>query len=69
MKPCPFCGGEAEQDFERAYCMFPSGKLDTAAAIYCIDCHADMMICRADTPDYSNVERMEILVKNWNERK
>lgn len=68
LKPCPFCGSAAEQDYMRGYAMYPSGKPDHGAAIYCTACNADMMICREDMPELSDEERMAILEENWNRR-
>lgn len=45
--PCPFCGGEAKMDTQRSYRTLDA-KLDSAIAIYCVDCGADHSICRAD---------------------
>lgn len=68
LKDCPFCGGEAEQDYQQGYSTFPGGRLDHAAAIYCTACNAHMTICRADTPELSDEERMAVLLDNWNRR-
>lgn len=66
--PCPFCGGEPEQDFARSFRWLQSGKLDHGAAIYCTACNADMIMCRGDHPELSDEERMAIMVENWNRR-
>lgn len=66
--PCPFCGGEAESDHLRGYLTMMGGRLDHGAAIYCTSCHADMMICRADTREWSDEERMAVLREAWNRR-
>lgn len=67
LKPCPFCGGEAEADSRRAY-MSMGGNIDHGAAVYCRGCNADMMICRGDTADLSDEDRMTLMVENWNRR-
>jgi hypothetical protein len=66
--PCPFCGGDAEADHMRYYRQLSGGVLDHGAAIYCISCDADMTMCRADTPELSDEDRMAILVEQWNRR-
>lgn len=66
--PCPFCGGDAEQDYQRPFRHLSGGKLDHGAAVYCTKCNADMMMCRSDLPEMSDEERMAILVENWNRR-
>lgn len=65
LKPCPFCGGPAELDSQRAFLAIPSGKLATGIAIYCVgECPADMMICRPDVPDVT----VEQVIELWNRR-
>lgn len=49
--------------------MYPSGKIDKSAAVYCTECNAHMQLCRADSDDFTDEERMDILEKNWNERR
>lgn len=68
LKPCPFCGGVAEQDYRQHYLQFTSGHLDHAAAIYCTNCNCQMSICRGDTRELTDEDRMNLLVKNWNKR-
>lgn len=68
LKPCPFCGGAAEQDFRQGYLMYSSGQPDHAAAIYCTNCNASMSMCRGDTRELTDEDRMYILVENWNKR-
>lgn len=66
--PCPFCGGDAEQDYQRSFRHLSGGRLDHGAAIYCTSCNADMIMCRADHPELSDEERMAVMVENWNRR-
>lgn len=66
--PCPFCGGDAEQDYQRAFRHLSGGRLDHGAAIYCTSCNADMIMCRADHPELSDEQRMAVMVENWNRR-
>lgn len=68
LKPCPFCGGTPEQDYMQGYLAFPDGRLDHAAAIYCTSCDATMSMCRGDTREFTDEDRMYILVENWNKR-
>lgn len=64
--PCRFCGHAAEADHRQGYCMYPSGKMDHQAAIYCTSCNATMTLCRADTPEMDDDERMATLLEQWN---
>ncbi|KKX24340.1 Lar family restriction alleviation protein [Rhizobium sp. LC145] len=66
--PCPFCGGDAEQDYQRSFRHLSGGRLDHGAAVYCTSCNADMIMCRADHPDLSDEERMAVMVESWNRR-
>lgn len=68
LKPCPFCGGTPEQDYQQGYRTLSEGRRDHAAAIYCTTCNATMTICRGDTRDLTDEDRMFILVENWNRR-
>jgi Lar family restriction alleviation protein len=62
--PCPFCGGDAEIDTQQAYRNIRSGNLETAIAVYCRDCGAQVMTCRGDVPDV----RPEEVIEMWNKR-
>lgn len=66
--PCPFCGGEAEQDFQQAYRSMQTGRIDHGAAVYCTGCNANMIMCRGDHPELSDEERMAVMVEDWNRR-
>lgn len=66
--PCPFCGGEAEQDFQQAYRSMQTGRIDHGAAVYCTGCNANMIMCRGDHPELSDEERMAVIVEDWNRR-
>lgn len=68
LKPCPFCGGEAESDSQRGYRNMTTGRLEDAAAIYCTACSADMTWCYRDTPEIERDQVMSILVEQWNKR-
>lgn len=68
LAPCPFCGREAEQDFQQAYRAMQTGRIDHGAAVYCTGCNANMIMCRGDHPELSDEERMAIIVDDWNRR-
>ena len=44
LKPCPFCGGKAEHDGQRAYIPFgqPRGITMSNAVVYCTQCEAEV---------------------------
>ena len=65
LKPCPFCGGEAEMDARQGYAQFPpNGRSGTRVAVYCRDCGTDIGICREDVPDVEPAQVAEM----WNRR-
>ena len=68
LKPCPFCGGAAEMDTARAFRELRSGNVSTAVAIYCVDCSADICLCRADMPDLTTADLVYQVLEQWNRR-
>lgn len=65
LKPCPFCGGDAELDTRQGYAQFPpNGKSGTRIVVYCRDCGADLGVCREDV---SGIEPEQV-VEMWNSR-
>jgi hypothetical protein len=64
LKPCPFCGGDAEMDTRQAYVALGSGRLGSAIAIYCTACTASVSTCREDVPDITPEE----MTDQWNRR-
>ena len=64
LKPCPFCGGDAELDTRQSYRNISTGNLETAIAIYCLGCGVHQSICRGDVPDVEP----EMVVELWNRR-
>ena len=62
LKPCPFCGGQAELDTLQSFRAFVSGKIETAVAVYCTACSAEISVCVSDVPDI----QPEQLVDMWN---
>lgn len=67
LKPCPFCGGEAELDYEQGF-FVASGKSEKRVAIYCTKCDADMGMCYSDFPEYDHDQMAAILADKWNTR-
>lgn len=66
--PCPFCGGNAELDTRRSYRKIGSGDLDDAVAVYCLECTADHMACRADHIGLTTNDLVDIVSAAWNRR-
>lgn len=67
--PCPFCGGPAETDSQQGYRSLSTGRIGSAAAVYCTgSCSASMTLCDADVPELSSEDRLNVLVENWNRR-
>lgn len=64
LKPCPFCGGDAELDTRQGYSQFPNGQRGSRIAAYCRDCGADIGICREDVPSIEPEQVVEL----WNRR-
>lgn len=66
--PCPFCGGNAELDTRRSYRKIGSGDLDDAVAVYCLECTADHMACRADHIGLTTDDLVDMVSAAWNRR-
>lgn len=64
LKPCPFCGGAAEMDERQAFRELVSGRFGTAIAVACLDCGAQVSVCRPDVPDVLP----EDVAGMWNQR-
>lgn len=64
LKPCPFCGGEAEMDTRQGYLALGTGRLGNRIAVYCRSCNADMGVCVEDVPDIEP----EQVADMWNRR-
>lgn len=62
LKPCPFCGGQAELDSKRAFREFLSGKTSDSIAVYCTKCCVEISVCVPDVPDI----QPEQVVYMWN---
>ena len=67
LKPCPFCGGEAEMDTRRQYRALTSGRLGNACAVYCTACEADVSVCLEDVPEWTE-EALQYVTERWNTR-
>lgn len=69
LKPCPFCGGDAEMDPQMGFITFDSQKrVSTRCVIYCTKCNADMGICYEDVPDMTHDHAMQAVRDMWNTR-
>lgn len=68
LKPCPFCGGNAELDRNRHYRNISTGNFGCSVAVYCLDCNADMCLCREDMPDETLTDLVFFLQEQWNTR-
>jgi Lar family restriction alleviation protein len=64
LKPCPFCGGDAELDTQQGYRALGTGRTGTRIVVYCRNCGADQGICREDVPDIEPTTVIEM----WNRR-
>jgi len=64
LKPCPFCGGQAELDSQQSFREFVSGKISRSVAVYCTKCSAEISVCIPDVPDV----QPEQLADMWNQR-
>lgn len=64
LKPCPFCGGQAELDSSVHFRAIASGEIERAVSVYCTDCTAEITICVPDVPDIQPDQVAEM----WNTR-
>lgn len=67
LKPCPFCGGEAEGDQCRGFVNY-KGRPSNAVAVYCTDCEVEFSMCYDDFPEYTPEHLMSMVVERWNRR-
>lgn len=68
LKPCPFCGGEAEFDSRQSYRNISHGRIEHAAAVYCTSCSAAIVICYADHRGEPREVLQRAAVCRWNRR-
>jgi hypothetical protein len=71
LKPCPFCGEDAELDTQQPYRSCGDGQWQTQVSIYCIghgECPAHMSICREDCPGVTTEHLVNDLIGKWNTR-
>lgn len=68
LKPCPFCGGEAELDTMQGYRALSGGHLGNRATVYCTRCGADMGFCYEDAPGTPSEDIVNQVVDDWNRR-
>jgi len=68
LKPCPFCGGDAELDTMQGYRALSSGRLGNRATVYCTRCGADMGFCYEDAPGTPSEDIVNQVVDDWNRR-
>lgn len=68
LKPCPFCGGDAELDTMQAYRNISTKGLAYQAAVYCTQCSAHMTFCYADAPGIPREGVVADTINNWNQR-
>ena len=68
LKPCPFCGGVAEQDHEQSYRSIRESRLGKAVTIYCTTCSASLLMCHEDHRGVDPEDLMAELVTGWNTR-
>jgi len=69
MLPCPFCGEPAEVDMSRGFRALREGTIHSGVSIYCSAyCHVEMMLSRADLPEYDNDQLLAMLTEQWNHR-
>lgn len=64
IKPCPFCGGEAELDTRLHYRDLRHGVVERAVSVYCRQCSAEITVCVPDVPDITG----EQVIEMWNKR-
>ena len=67
-KPCPFCGGEAEMDTQRAYRPVNGGPSGNEVAIYCTGCPADVSFSYEDVPELTSERLVATVTDMWNAR-
>lgn len=64
LKPCPFCGGDAELDCNGSFKHYSTGKTLRSIDISCTKCPVSIRICPDDFPGVTP----EIVIDYWNVR-
>lgn len=67
LKPCPFCGGDAEADLYQRFRAYQTGEPLDQPAVYCTQCSAQIAHYPGDI-GLSRDETMEFVVECWNAR-
>lgn len=68
LKPCPFCGGDAEMDIGQNYRNITTSNLEQQCAIYCTSCGAQHSLCYRDFPGICHERVIDDVKLNWNAR-
>lgn len=73
LKPCPFCGGEAEMDTRRGFIPFdkPRGIIGNACVVYCLECGVEVGEIYDFDPEYYELEFEHLIQEvkaKWNRR-
>jgi hypothetical protein len=68
MKPCPFCGGDAEADRAQGFRRMSDGVLRHQAAVYCTRCSASLTAGWEDYPELSPDALLLRLEQEWDKR-
>lgn len=68
LKPCPFCGSEAELDTMQGFRAFANGSIEYCTAVYCMCCSAQISACYSEHPDIEPSQLTEMVVEDWNKR-
>lgn len=67
LKPCPFCGGDAEIDTSQSFRHHQNGQLLDQVSVYCVDCSANISWYPGDL-DLDRYETIEFCIEAWNTR-
>jgi hypothetical protein len=68
LKPCPFCGGEAEFDGLQGYRNMATGAMETQSVVYCTQCTVTFSQCHCDNRDLPHESINSIVIDGWNRR-
>lgn len=68
LKPCPFCGGEAEHDILQGFISLDSRVIENRNTVYCLSCPADVGECYSEHEDITPDELTKIVIEAWNRR-
>lgn len=68
LKPCPFCGGEAEHDSLQGFLALGTRTIEDRNTVYCLSCSGEVGQCYSDHENINPEELSALVIEEWNTR-